>query len=297
MFDHAIKKYRKRIEGLEAEITRLEQRFQQRLDTTEARLDPLERALQSSQYFENGGHSLQSRTLDILAKIHPYSVNGFGKIRIGSPNDGGYICIDDFSPITKCISCGIGDNDDFDLDLAERGIKVLQFDHTVDAAPSRHENLTFYKERIAAKPEDGARTLSSLAQLPNGGEPSILLKMDIEGDEWPVFQTMPEKDLARFRQIVVEFHELQYIRNAATAEKINRVFEKLSRSFFVCHVHANNAGGIELLGGVAVPHILELTFANRHIYERIDTKELFPTVIDAPNIASKADYRLGTFWF
>jgi hypothetical protein len=239
----------------------------------------------------------QKTVLDLLRKIRPFSVAGFEKIRIGSGNDGGYVCVDDLAPIACCISCGIGDNDDFDLDLARQGISVLQFDHTIEAAPSRHEKLRFFKERIAARPENGAKTLSSLVQTQNGQGPCVLLKIDIEGDEWPVFDDLPEKDLACFRQIVAEFHGLEQIFDSLHAARMNRVFAKLEKHFFACHVHANNCCPMSIIGGVPMPHLIEVTFASRLVYEPTDSKQIFPTSLDAPNDAARADYRLGCFWF
>lgn len=252
--------------------------------------EPAKATRERSEYF-------QLKVLNILKNIRPYSITLFNKIRIGSRNDGGYMCIDDFSSIKRCVSCGISNNDDFDADLAKRGIEVLQFDHTVDAAPSQHENMKFFKERIVAAPRSGGRTLSSLVQRSSDSELSILLKLDIEGDEWPVFDAMPERDINQFRQIIAEFHGFDCLPDSVFEQRMSRVLEKLNRSFFVCHVHANNHGGMVLFGGVPVPRILELTFANRKVYEPVESGETFPTALDAPNDPSSADYRLGSFRF
>lgn len=125
----------------------------------------------------------------------------------------------------------------------------------------------------------------------------MLLKLDIEGDEWPVLDATSEQDISQFRQIVAEFHGFHCLPDSVFEQRMSRVAEKLNRNFFVCHVHANNHGGMVLYGGIPIPRTLELTFANRKVYEPIECREIFPTTLDAPCDPSSADYRLGSFWF
>jgi hypothetical protein len=279
-----VEKYRSRIENVENELRSL-QNF---VHDVNGRLP--------RQFTAHDGAEMQKSVADLLCKIRPYSVEGFEKVRVGRMADGGYVCVDDLSPVKTCFSCGVGGDDSFDLDLARRGVKVLQFDHTVDSAPSEHKNKEFFKRCVLSVPGDGI-TIGELVERHGGSDADLLLKIDIEHDEWPVFDALPENALPRFRQIVGEFHGFDRLQDAAQAARMNRVFDKLSRHFFVCHVHACNFGWVSMFGGISVPHVLELTFANRKVYQSIERKEIFPTPLDAPTNPDLADYKLGCFWF
>src|SRR5947207_49992 len=72
------------------------------------------------------------RALKLGSLLAPQRAVGHSKVRLGSKYDGGYICIDDFNEITTAFSFGIGKNDDWDIEIANKGIAVYQFDHTID---------------------------------------------------------------------------------------------------------------------------------------------------------------------
>lgn len=238
---------------------------------------------------------LHERALTLLRLMTPYGVKGYEKVRIGSSHDGGYVCIDDFTPIRTYFSFGVGGNDSADLNIGERGIQVFQFDHTVDRAPSQHENLHFFKEQIVPYPREGARTLEELLDQHDHGDHSVMLKIDIEQDEWPVLAAMPASALKPLRQITGEFHGLDFIGDDDYYERVLKGLQKLNENFFVCHVHANNYAPLMIYGGVMIPAVFELTYANRAIYEAVETSEVFPTSLDQACNASFPDYMLGSF--
>ncbi len=88
---------------------------------------------------------------------------------------------------------------------------------------------------------------------------------------------------------------MQNLADPAFADMAQRCFAKLCTGFFVCHVHANNCGDIYSVGNLTLPETLEVTFANRRYYEPVDLLEVFPTSIDMPNQAGRADMFLGAF--
>ena len=59
-----------------------------------------------------------------------------GKRRVGGPNDGGYVMLNDLDRIGVCYSLGIGFEVSWDLEMAEWGALVYQYDNTVDGPPS-----------------------------------------------------------------------------------------------------------------------------------------------------------------
>jgi hypothetical protein len=238
------------------------------------------------------------RVRQVLAVLRPFRVGNASKTRLGRANDGGYVIVDDFSAIDCALSLGIDGDVSWDLAVAGRGIKVLQYDHTVAGPPDSHPLFHFHKTRIAAEDGDGSVSIQTLLRdRKAAGDRRVILKVDIEGDEWQCLADVDESDLQVCSQIVCEFHNLRRLAEAEFADLAHRCFAKLCTSFFVCHVHANNCGNVYNIGNVLVADTLEITFANRTHYQPVDSVEIFPTPIDMPNQSGRADIFLGAFRF
>jgi FkbM family methyltransferase len=247
-----------------------------------------------------GAFETHDEVRNILRLLRPYAVRGFDKARFGSANDGGYIHIDDFRGIDTAFSCGIEQNASWDVDVAQRGLTVYQFDHTIDRPPiSDNARLIFAKKRISVEAGPDSQSLSSLIKQHDkqNVNPNILLKIDIEGDEWSVFDTTPREILGRYSQIVGEFHYFEGFSEDYWRRIFARVLKKLSDLYAVVHVHANNHAGFSNIANVVVPNVLEITFANRRIYSFTETDEIFPGPLDEPNDPSRPDMYLGSFRF
>jgi hypothetical protein len=243
-----------------------------------------------------GSFEIQQRVLGLLKLLRPHRAKGFAKARFGSPNDGGYILIDDFDQIDAAFSFGIEQNASWDVCVADRGVPVYQFDHTIDTAPVTRDDLIFFKKRIVAQPAPGCETINDLvAQHGRTGSASLILKIDIEHDEWPVFDATSVTALSCFSQIVCEFHGFGFMIDPQWNERARRVLEKITGQFGVVHVHANNHCGLNSVANTPVPEVLEITFANRSRYRLAPTDEIFPGPLDAPNHPYLPDIRLGPF--
>ena len=72
-------------------------------------------------------------------------MSGMSKTRIGDNTDGGYVLPAIALDCDGVLSIGVGMNVSFDLQLAERGAQVLQFDHTVERSPTAHANFHFHE--------------------------------------------------------------------------------------------------------------------------------------------------------
>ena len=122
---------------------------------------------------------------------------GFDKIRVGSANDGGYILLDDFDRIRTALSFGVEHNADWDCDIAQRGIMVHQYDHTIERPPLIHPLIRWEKKRIASVSGSDSESLSHIVETTDlsGRRPEAILKIDIEHAEWEVFDSTPADDL------------------------------------------------------------------------------------------------------
>ena len=245
----------------------------------------------------NNDFELQTQIRNTLRLLRPQRVKGYEKARFGSDGDGGYVHLDDFEGLDTAVSLGIDVNISWDRDAADRGLTVHQFDHTVEDPAPTDPRMIFSKTMIAAAPGPGAETLESIVKRldKKQARPNIILKMDIENAEWPVLEATSLEAISRFSQITCEMHNFGEIGNLAWRQTFFRGLRKLSKFYAPIHIHANNFGGFAHIANVIFPHVLEVTFANRALYEFEDSDELFPGPLDTPCHAAIPDMFLGDF--
>ncbi len=244
----------------------------------------------------DAGIARQRGVFETLALLTPHDLPGERKIRIGGPGDGGYVLVDRLRPGQAVMSFGVGPSVSFDLDLASRGHSVLLFDHTIGALPGDHPRFTWFAEGVAAA-ADPVRRLHTLAdhmaKLPPGSDAPIL-KMDVEGVEWEVLTETAIALLRRFEQIVLELHGLPRLEDQRFRGMAWRVLASLSSAFTLCHVHANNFGGIATVCGFPVPETLEVTYIRSDLVRAVPSMTCYPTPLDTGNCLDWPDLPL---WF
>lgn len=243
-----------------------------------------------------GGAVTQDEVLQFCDLLSPWTVDGFKKIRVGNANDGGYVFVDDFAAVSAVISCGISNDVTCDLAFAEMGKPVLQFDHTVSGPPVDHPNFRFYKKAIGTG--ESSRSAIRLWDVVIGEgdnrECDLLLKIDIDGDEWETFAAFPPEQLKRLRQISCEFHWSSKMGDAEYFATCMRAVRNIRSHFFPVHMHANNFVGFANLMGVPVPEVYEVTFANAAIYKP-SMRGIKPNSgLDNPNNPDVPDLYLGS---
>ena len=123
----------------------------------------------------------------LLWLIHPERLVGSSNVRVGNPDgDGGYVMVDAFDGIAGALSVGIGTDVSWDLDIANRGIEVFQYDHTVSGPPVSHPRFHFLSVGIAEASSSDGSFISldhMVAAIPGDGD--LIAKIDAEGAEWP----------------------------------------------------------------------------------------------------------------
>ena len=234
--------------------------------------------------------------VSLLALMPPQQARGLTKRRIGASRDGGYVMLDDFAGIEAAISLGVGPDVSWDFAVAEKGIPVWQYDHTVEGPPQKHPLFHFNKQRVVARdPSPGDVSFVSLL-APHAGKP-LLLKIDIEGDEWKIFAGASPDLLRDCRQIVIELHDFRCITDPDWVRHARGILNYLARDFGVVHVHGNNLSKNLVLGTRRFPDYLEVTFANRRFYDLSPANENFPGRYDRKNNLFFLDFHLGRFQF
>ena len=138
--------------------------------------------------------------------------NGVGKNRILLGNktegDGSYVILDDFKDIKIAYSFGIYKNIQFDKALADRGIDVFMYDHTISGLPYENPRFHWFKIGICGKkPHHNLKDLETLIQEnKHTSEKNMILKLDVEKWEWPAINDINEATLKQFKYILIEYH-------------------------------------------------------------------------------------------
>ena len=227
----------------------------------------------------------------IYQLLKPKSILGKNKVRIGDNKDGGYILLNDFNNIKIAYSFGISNEISFDKYLADKNIDIFMYDHTIERLPFQNKKFHWKKIGITGKigKENNKKTLNELIKE-NGhtNEKNMILKMDIEGEEWDVFNNISTDTLTQFKYIIIEFH---------FSDKIGgnyfKVFKKINMSHQIFHLHCNNAGSLIYFKDNIICSLFEISFIIKEDNNFINNNDFFPIKnIDYKNNYKKIDINL-----
>ncbi len=233
-----------------------------------------------------------------LAQLTPMRVIGATKIRIGGPQDGGYVMIDDTPADPVCYSIGVGPDVSWDIDMSSnRNAQVFQYDHTVESPPATHPQCYFHKIGLGAN--DYAPDLRRLDTLVNdnghAGRNDLILKCDIEGAEWEAMTDLAPGFFERFDQIVMELHWVDHLHDAAFRSLWQSVVGNMYNSHQCYHVHGNNYSQFSTVCGISVPSVIEVSLARRRNRSFGVSDETYPGPLDLRNRMDIDDLYLGQF--
>ena len=239
-------------------------------------------------------------------------------VRLGSPNDGGYVVpLDAIRQAGALVSFGLRFDWNFERDFHRLNpdAPIHCYDHTVSARGalffSATESLRFltslrpralrsamtwldyrrffrgdvthFQQRIWRDRNNNSATVSdALARV--AGRGPVFLKIDIEGSEYRIMDDVLENANA-VGAIAIEFHDLDVY-----PERFNETVAAMSRDFHVVHVHANNYADLSPFG---FPGAIELTFINKRMvtHEPVIAAQRYPVPgLDQPNDPASPDY-------
>jgi hypothetical protein len=209
------------------------------------------------------GNLTESTVLDFWRSFDFITLKSESYKHLGEEADGGYFLAFPIEQNSEVVSIGLGDNISFDFSVSTFVSRVHMFDHTIERPSSVPKNGIYYDRGLGPKSCD---KLLSLADIFRFTDPKnrIVLKVDIEGAEWEVLDSV---DMDLFRvvdQFVVEFHGiLEIFRNPSQLRRAIRVLNNLSRDFFTININANNWGNAQILAGVVCPDVLEVSYLRK----------------------------------
>ena len=235
---------------------------------------------------ERGRRQLHIRKVRALIKrLYPLSIDK-EPIRFGPNGDGGYLIPDDLEGIHACFSPGVSDISGFEKDCADQGIKVFLADASVDKAADEHELFHFTKKFIGGTERDNFITLDDwVNSSTNEGSSDLMMQIDIEGDEYEVFDATSKALMQRFRIIVAEFHELDKLAemDSDRCKEIFSVLNQILTTHSCVHLHPNNCCGSLPYEDFDFPKVMEFTFVRKDFIKQSSYQTNFPHPLDYNN--------------
>lgn len=219
-------------------------------------------------------------------------------VRVGGAGDGGYLLPDDLDGIAACYSPGVAAQAAFEQELARRGIAIRMADASIPGPPPGCAGMSFERRFLGSHDVDPFTTLAAwVARHAEASAGDLLLQMDVEGAEYEVIVNVEPALLARFRILVVEFHDLDCLAQPFAHRLIRAALEKLAKAFVPVHLHPNNYAGIADVRGFPIPRMLEATFLRRDRCLRLEPRTDFPHPLDCDNVPGKPPAPLPRAWF
>jgi len=229
-----------------------------------------------------GAAQMKTASLQLSSKLHKIASRSAGHTkellhsfrlcgqcnqfeRFGELHDGGYLtCMDGLKGnLRAAYSMGVEHHDKWSDDVtANFGVPVstgcssCKFFKKCIVSEDNHEGSKFPPEKLWTLRE--ALENTGQADAPNS---SLLSKMDIEGAEWPVYEVAKPDILAKFKQIIVEFHSLQHVEKHQ--QYLAAMQHLLGTGFQVTHLHGNNCCGMVNFETERVPKVIEVTFVQQ----------------------------------
>ena len=145
------------------------------------------------------------KTLDFFNKLKILTTNHTLK-RYGNDSDGGYVAPKEIiHNLDYLISIGVEDNISFELDLMgqNKNLQTILVDGTIENFIPP-ENVRLINKNLSLKNDNEYITLEEI--LKDIDSENIALQIDIEFDEWEIFDNLSTEILKKFKLIIIELH-------------------------------------------------------------------------------------------
>ena len=239
--------------------------------------------------------SVRKKISKTLKKLLPYQID-VSLVRLGEKNDGGYLVPDDLVGIDKNYSAGVGFLTQYEKDLEEKySIKSNMLDFNEIDKTILPSEASFLKKKLGLVSNNQEISINDwIVQA----DKDIILKIDIEGDEYASLIDISEENLKKVRILVIEFHDLRNLRNNLFLNFFDKVINKLENYFYVCHLHINNTSKIKKIGDFLVPDMIELTFIRKNRVKNFSPKfSTLPHELDNKTFNHLKEQFLDKNWY
>lgn len=247
-----------------------------------------------SQYIYENENIYSKRCQKIKSMLMPKKVLNTKFKNYGSYHDGGYILAEDININDGLISLGVESNVTFEESLQSNLKFIHTYDFSVDNTPVVLKNNIFFKEKIGFE-EFGNTNLKKILSRATDYK-DLILKVDIELGEYPLFIEAESDDLNKFRQIIVEFHELIALKDENMFNVINLALEKITQTHIPVWIHGNNYSPMFIAGNHVIPSVIEVLFLRKNSYEYTEYINEYSDIFSklrGPNYSIAEEIRLN----
>lgn len=233
--------------------------------------------------------------------LWPVSYKGLELIRVGNKvSDGGYVVPKSINKIKNIFSIGIGNVNDFEIELAENNSKIFMADYSIKKINQSHQNFSFIKKNIKSYNSYKSITFNDWYKKSikkNNLNKDCAIQLDAEGDEYEIILSISEEYLKNVKILIIEFHNFTRILQTPFNKIISSAIYKILETFVPIHIHINNTSSILNINGHNIPHTIEFTFERKNRNIKYFYQNNYPNNLDKPNIAHKKDLILPKDWF
>lgn len=216
-------------------------------------------------------NSSSTKIDQLISVLAPWKYRGEIN-RYGGIGDGSYIIPTDIvNRKSFLVSGGIGNNNNFEIQLARLGIKGFQIDNSINKPPKNHDNLNFISKTLGVL--DGEEIISLKTLINNVPiNKAIIVKLDIEGGEIEALRNLPKNILQKITCLSMELHSIGSLHeNTQILEMLNHL--KLS-GFRSIYLQANNGCLTYTMSGYLIPDNMEVTFVKKNRVIKPTLKEI-----------------------
>lgn len=211
-----------------------------------------------------------------LELLRPLNIDTKELVRIGGKSDGGYVIYKDknlnlalgggvlHNVNLKAISLGVSESSPWDLEMANLGYQVIEYDASIEKCPYEHKNIKFHKKFVGVETKGDFISLEAVIEQ-NGLDEKMenILQIDIENAEWDILERIDMKLIERyFTQVIFEFHGCNPEELDEFAKRL-KVIEKINEFYQCYHCHFHNHGKIFYSKGLFFCTTIEASFLRK----------------------------------
>ncbi|MCC8423974.1 FkbM family methyltransferase [Mucilaginibacter sp. UR6-11] len=223
------------------------------------------------------------------------------KIKLGREGDGTYILPKNIiNQDNVLMGLGVADDISFEEDFIKLYPKttVYAFDPSIAELPGHNDKIIFQSKGVAGKDSKKKNMVSFDTIIKeNSIEKQIIVKMDIEGWEWGIFNKL---NLIKYDipVIVIEFHMMEltsiyhWLFFPYHFWKRLNILRKILNQYYIFHLHANNYGYTQFKD-FSFPWLCEMTLVNKKLFydEIISETKILNTI----NVKERVDIQYPFF--
>jgi len=198
------------------------------------------------------------------------------KITLGRKGDGTYILPNGLiDKDNVLLALGVADDISFEEDYLKiyPNTKIYAFDPSISELPGQNAHIIFQSKGVAGKTSERKKliTFDTIIRENNiEKDKQIVVKMDIEGWEWGIFDKLNLDDY-NIPVIAIEFHMLtlntisEWLIFPYHFWKRLTILRKIFKRYYIFHLHANNYGYTGFKS-FYFPWLFEITLIKKELF-------------------------------